>query len=198
MRPNRLAGAATLFAALIAFACGDPDRFLLPVPAEPREGTIYDLFGTIVDRPSAFDLATGPFITRSDRTSGWDFVFAFLPDEPSAAACLQGHAPGTPVFLPRGCFEGLDPSSGIQRLDRAFEEVIEVSGSAADYTSDVAVVAEAGVTYAVRSRPDPALGAACRRYAKIEVLSFNPAAESMTIRYLWNPNCNLRRVAPSS
>lgn len=195
MTAKRTLGAATLFAALVAFGCGDPNRFLAPLPTEPLEATLYDLFGVIVERPAAFNLSTGPGPVRSDITSEWDFVFALVPAG-SSAACLQGLPVGRAVLVPRGCFEGLEASSGIARSDRAFDELVEASGDAATYATDAAVPADSGVTYTVRSRPDPTLSATCRRYLKMEVLSLNPTSGSVTFRYLWNPNCNLRRLAP--
>lgn len=188
--------AATLIAALVAFGCGGDDPFVVPLPTEPAEATIFDLFGPFIERASAFDLATGPVVARTDVTSQWDIVYAITPA--GAAGCFQGVATGQPVFLPRGCFEAFDASSGLLRSDRAFDEVVEASGNAADYVIDAAVPIDSGAVYVLRSRPDPALSVSCRQYAKLEVLSLQPATGAITFRYLWNPNCNLRSLSTGS
>lgn len=203
-RDGRTASAAIAFAALVAFGCGDPDRFLAPLPSEPREATLFDLFGALVERPAGFDLATGPGIRRTDLTREWDWAFAVVPDLSAsllAGTCLDGLPPGRAVFLPRGCFEGLAPSSGLFRSDTPFEEIVEAPADPAAYTTEAALPVDSGVTYVARSRPDPGittLGSGCRRFAKVEILSLDPTSGSATFRYFWNPNCNLRRITAGS
>ena len=195
MKTPRSSGAAALLAALVISGCESRD-FLAALPTEPRETTLFDLFGPIIERPAGFDLATGPGPIRTDITSQFDFVFAITP--PGAAGCFSGFAVGEPVFLPRGCFEDLDASSGLQRSDRTFEEVVTASGNAEDYVSAAAVLADSGAVYVLRSRPDPGLSSTCRRYLKLEVLSLDPVTGALTLRFLWNPNCNLRNLPTGS
>lgn len=195
MRTPRTSRAATLLAALVISGCGSQD-FFAALPTEPRETTLFDLFGPIIERPAAFDLATGPGASRTDLTSQWDFVFAITP--PGAAGCFSGFAAGDPVFLPRGCFEGLEASSGLMQSTRTFEEVVTASGIADDYVSETALPADSGAVYVLRSRPDPGLSSTCRRYLKLEVLSVNAVTGALTFRFLWNPNCNLRNLPTGS
>ncbi len=195
----RPVSAATVLAALVAFGCGNPDRFLAPVPTEPREATLFDLFGALVERPAAFDLVTGSRTARTDLTNQWDWVFAVVPASAPPGTCLEGRSPGEGVFLPRGCFEGLAATSGILRSDLAFDEIVNAVGDVSAYEAAAAVPVDSGATYLVRSRPDPgiaAIGAGCRRFMKLEILSLDTVLGSVTFRYLWNPNCNLRRLVP--
>lgn len=195
MKTTRASRAATLLAALVTFGCGSDD-FLAPLPTQPREATLFDFFGPIIERPAAFDLATGPGPIRSDLTSQFDFVFAIT--RPGDAGCFSGLAAGEPVFLPRGCFDALDAESGLMRSTRAFEEVVTASGTAEDYVRDTAVPVDSGAVYVLRSRPNPTISSTCRLYLKLEVLSIEPATGALAFRFLWNPNCNLRNLPTGS
>ncbi|MBI4514045.1 MAG: hypothetical protein HY702_08040 [Gemmatimonadetes bacterium] len=198
--------AAIVFAALVVLGCGDADRFLAPVPSEPERATLFDLFHPLVERPAAFDVVRGrsnslPGPARTDLNPEWDFLFAFVPAGASGGACFLGLNPGDAVFLPRGCFEGLDALSGILRSDLPFDELREAPGEVAAYETARAVRVAVGAAYVVRSRPDPSLqlfGAGCRRFAKFEILELDPTSGSVTFRFLWNPNCGERRLTPGS
>jgi hypothetical protein len=192
-----LASAATVFAALVVFGCGG-ELLLAPLPDAPREATLFDLFGEPVVRPAGFDLATGPLPVRTDLSSQWDWVFAVVPPG-GAAGCLAGQAAGTAWFLPRGCFEGLDASSGLFRATVPFDSLLEAPGDERLFVRDAAQRVDVGAVFVVRSRPDPALasvGSTCRRYAKLEVLELDAGAGRVRFRYLWNPNCNRRSFRP--
>jgi hypothetical protein len=117
MSTARISRAAICLAALVFSGCESED-FLATLPTEPREATLFDLFGPIIERPAGFDLATGPGPIRTDLTSQFDFVFAITP--PGAAGCFSGFAAGDAVFLPRGCFEDLEAESGLERSKRSW------------------------------------------------------------------------------
>lgn len=205
-RKPRNASAAVAFAALVMMGCGGAEQFLAPLPSEPAEATLFDLFDPLVDRPAAFDVVRGranslPGPARTDLNSEWDFVFAFVPGDALAGTCFDGVGAGDPVFLPRGCFDALDASSGILRSEQPFDALTAAPGEVSAYETVRAVAVAVGETFVVRSRPDPSaqvFGVGCRRFAKFEILALDPGSRSVTFRFLWNPNCGERRLTPGS
>ncbi len=105
---------------------------------------------------------------------------------------------GQPVWLPQGFFDALEPSSGILRLSSAFDQIETVPAQRELYEAEQPVPVSEAVTYAIRSRNDPALSLPCRIFAKLEVLSIEGDPARVRIRILWNPNCDSRRVTPEN
>ncbi len=168
-------------------ACGEDLNFDFERPGEPIEAVLFDLVDGPLDRPSAFNVVSGrgsglPRVVQVDQTGEWDFAFAVLD--------------GEPVWLPQGFFAGAEPSPGILRLDRGFDEIVEVPGDRTLYEDEQPVPAEVGAVYAIRSRPDPSLSLPCRLFAKVEVLSLEGDPMRIRFRSLWNPNCDQRNVTP--
>ncbi len=140
-----------------------------------------------IDRPSGFNVVSGrsagsPGSVRVDESDRWDVAFAVLD--------------GAPVWLPRGFFDGLEPSSGILRLTVAFDQVREVPENRDLYETRQPVPISEAAVYAIRSRQDPTLSLPCRLYAKLEVLSIQGDPAQVRFRFLWNPNCDDRNVTP--
>ena len=113
---------------------------------------------------------------RVDASDQWDIVY--------------GTVDGTPVWLPRGFFEGFPPSSGILKMSVPFQQVTTVPSSVEVYEFTEPVPLEFGVAYAIRSRQDPTLSFPCHLYAKISVDSIQADPNRVEFRYLWNPNCD--------
>lgn len=159
--------------------CEDPlSSRRAPVPDEPSEATLVSLQdGTLRDE-SAFDV-TGPDPVRTDQTSEWDF------------AVRRGEGGGL-EFAPRNLILGTSSAAGLQRSDFAFGEVTEAPQDG--YVSDEPVPVETGQVYVARSRRDPSVALSCFRFMKMEVLSVDDAAGTVTFRYLGNPNCGRRTL----
>lgn len=177
---SRLAAVALLSAVAVS-GCDSATEISFPFPDEPLNGTLYDLVAGPIDRPSGLNVVSGrgngsPNPLRVDASGRWDVAFAELD--------------GVPVLLPRGYFEGLEESSGVRALGRSFDKVTEVTDMADGYETIEPTPLVVGATYAVRSRPDPALSLPCRVYAKLEVLDLEGDPARMQFRILWNPNCD--------
>ena len=169
-------------------ACGGDSTFLFPVPAEPFESILFDLVTGPLDRPSAFDLVAArgrglPRTVRVDQTEQWDIAFAILE--------------GEPVWLPRGFFEGIRPSSGITRLDGDFDDITSVPGNSEEYEEEEPVPISEGAVYAIRSRTDPALSLPCRVFGKVRVLLLEGIPPQIDFETVWNPNCDDTNVDQS-
>ncbi len=180
-------------AALLPFAvllgCGDNLNISFPRPSEPLEETLFDLVAGPIDRPSALDVVSGrgsgiPRPVRVDESGEWDIAFAIMN--------------GQPVWLPQGFFEALEVSSGVRRLTGTFDQIEVVPSDRELYESEQPVPVEEAVTYAIRSRNDPALSLPCRIFAKLEVISVEGDPAQVRVRILWNPNCDERRVTPEN
>lgn len=179
--------AAVLIAAAAFLACSGDDELTFPRPTEPLESTLYDLVLGPIDRASAFDVVAGrgvgtPRSVRVDRIDEWDVVFAFLD--------------GEPVWLPRGFFDGLEVSSGILSLRRAFEEIMQAPENRDLYETENPVPIVPNEIYVFRSRNDPTLSFPCRIYAVVDVEEIDVEEARVRFRYLWNPNCDDRDLSP--
>lgn len=188
----RRARAALLALALAGSpaACGDDLNADFPRPSGPVEVTLYDVFAGPIDRPSGVDLVQGtgssgvPRPVRIDLTENWDVAFAVLN--------------GSATWLPRGFFDGFEASSGIVALDLGFDEVERVPEDRTLYETEQPVPVVQGTTYAIRSRNNPVVSLPCRIFGKMVVdeLQLDPARVS--VRILWNPNCDQRVVTPEN
>jgi hypothetical protein len=176
-------GLATALAALTALssACGS-SGLLAPVPDSATEITLYDFRTSDLTSPSAFDILAGSAI-RTDITSGWDFLYYVT-------------ANGTMQLRPRDMVLSDQPASGqgIQKVSDSFEQLTEAPADG--YVTDKAVAISVGDVLAVVSRTNPGYSVRCRYFMKMEILSADAAAGTMTFRYLSNPNCEQRILAP--
>ena len=187
-RASLVAYSTVVVALFVAVAaCSDSTGTEFPRPSEPLETVLYDLVDGPVHRASAFDVVAGrgtglPRSVRVDRTGEWDVVFGVLD--------------GEPVWLPRGFFKGLQPSSGVLGLKQAFEDIIEAPENRDLYNTVEPVPIVPDEVYVFRSRTDPSLSFPCRIYALVDVLEVDSAENRIKYRYTWNPNCDQREVSP--
>jgi hypothetical protein len=159
----------------------------LSAACSSSSGTLYDLVNGPVDRPSALNVVSGratgiPRSVRVDVADAWDVAFAVIDDEP--------------VLLPRGWFEGIEPSSGILVLEEGFETITSLPDDSEAYETEEAVPITIGTVYAIRSRSDPSLSLPCHIYAKVVVDSIGGDPARALYRALWNPNCDDTNVTP--
>jgi len=179
--------ALLLFTLAVLSGCGSDLDLTYPRPSEPFEATVYDLLAGPIERPSAFDVVSGrgrgvPRTARVDQSDGWDVIFAVLD--------------GDPVWLPRGFFESLEPTTGILALDLDFDAVRRLPSDRESYEAEDPVPLTVGRAYGIRSRPDPSLALPCRIYAKLVIDSIGGDPRYVHFRYLWNPNCDDTNVTP--
>ena len=165
-------------------ACGDSTSVeTLANPDEPTEALLNDFLDQEVREASAFDVVSSSAV-RLDSNSRWDFIFQILGD-------------GTAQLKPRGAVIEEVSDAGLIKLDVTFEEV----RSAPDrgYQLLRAMAIEEGDILAVRSQRDASFqGLRCRRYGKLEVLTIDKQAGTMTFNHLINPNCENRNLVPGA
>lgn len=180
-RVHRLALLPAVLLGLASAACDNPlEPRTFPVAEEPSEAVLHDFrSGRLVD-PSGFDVVTANAV-RLDQTPSWDFIY-FVTES------------GIEQFRPRTMFAEGDFASGLQRVESSFEELETAPDGG--YVTDGPVAVEEGAVYAARSRQDPNVRRRCRHFMKLEVLSVSSSAGTVTIRFLWNPNCGQRILAP--
>jgi hypothetical protein len=177
MRTSRIC-----FAFLIAAACDDssglPDATLTNVE---RTETLYAVVGTPISTPSAYAIE-GSRRVRTDLSIDFDFAYNLESD-------------GSHVFVPRAAL-GIEPDQsvnpGFQPRTEAFEAIREAPSNG--YITDRPVPIAIGERYIVRSRVTCTLGVP--KYAKLEVVSFDDGARTVTFRVLTNDNCGFRGLLP--
>jgi hypothetical protein len=165
-----------------AAACGDsnglPDATITNIE---RTETLYALVETPVRTPSAYSI-DGTRRVRTDTTANFDFAFNIEPD-------------GRHVFIPRAAL-GIDSSAsvnpGFQVRTESFE-AITVAPSNGYVTDRVVPIAE-GDRYVIRSRIVCTIGVP--KYGKLEVVSFDATARTVTFRVLTNDNCGFKGLEP--
>jgi len=171
--------------AIAVAACGGstaPDT--LANPDEPTEAVLYDFTDQGVRNPSAFDIiASSP--VRLDSNTRWDFVFQIRSD-------------GTAVLRPRATItDEIRLDAGLVKGSLTFDELR--SAPAAGYERVRATTIEEGDVLAMQSQRDPNLQPVrCRRYGKMEILSIDLAAGTVTFQHLINPNCENRNLVPGA
>lgn len=168
-------------ALLIAAACSDdnglPDATISNVE---RIETLFALVGTPITTPSAY-LVDGNRRVRTDTTVNFDFAYNIEPD-------------GRHVFVPRAVL-GITETSvnpGFQARSETFEAIREAPSNG--YVTDQVVPIAVGERYVVRSRIICTIGVP--KYGKLEVVSFDDAARTVTFRMLANNNCGFKGLEP--
>ncbi len=170
------------FALLAAIACSDSNG--LPDPTfnnVERTETLYALTGTPVGTPSGYALE-GSRRVRTDASIDFDFAYSIEPD-------------GRHVFVPRAAL-GIEPNvslqPGLQSRSVSFEAITEAPSNG--YITDQVVPFAVGDRFVVRSRITCAIGVP--KYAKLEVLSLDETARTVTFRVLTNDNCGYKGLEP--
>jgi hypothetical protein len=168
--------------ALAAAACSDstglPDATL--TNAE-RADTLWALVGTPVSTPSGYALE-GSRRVRTDLSVDFDFAYNVQPD-------------GSRVFLPRAAL-GIDPTAavnpGFLATEQTFELIKVAPGNG--YITNQAIPIAIGDRFIVRSRVTCNIG--LPKYAKVEVLSFDDVARTVSFRVLTDDNCGFKGLEP--
>jgi hypothetical protein len=164
-------------------ACSDtnglPDATILNAE---RTETLYSLVGTPVRTPSAYSI-DGGLRVRTDTTSNFDFAYNVEAD-------------GRRVLIPRAAL-GIDPDAsvnpGFQLRSESFEAINEAASNG--YITDRVVPVAIGERYVVRSRITcNTIGVP--KYGKIEIVSFDELARTVTFRVLTNDNCGFKGLQP--
>lgn len=167
---------------LLAAACSDsnglPDATRANVE---RSETLYALVGTPITTPSAYALE-GSTQVRTDLSVEFDFAYNVEPD-------------GRHVFVPLAAL-GIDATANVKPGFRARSETFEAITEAASdgYITDQVVPIALGERYTVRSRVTCTIGVP--KYAKLEVLSFDDLARTVTFRILTDDNCGFKGLEP--
>ncbi len=175
MRTFRLLAAAIA----LAGACGDanllPDPFLANV-----EDTVvvYAISGTEVFRPSGYAM-TERRAVRLDVVTNADFAYDRMPDGRNI------FLPGAAVGQPGNTF---DP--GLQETLSEYDaiRIAVVNG----YTTRDTVDARVGNVYYLRSRVPIGCFFGLPAYGKLQILSFDPEARTVTFKIIANLNCGYR------
>jgi len=164
-------------------ACGGDDGLPDPtVTNGERSDTLYALEGTPVTTPSAYSLE-GSRRVRTDLLTDFDFAYNLEPD-------------GRHVFLPRAVM-GIEATASVQPGFQVRSETFEaITVAPSDgYTTDQAIPIAVGERYVVRGRVTcTSLG--LPKYAKLEVVSFDDVARTVSFRVLTNDNCGFRGLEP--
>jgi hypothetical protein len=169
--------AATVF---VGTACGG-DITLPPATIPNRIDTVglWALNGTPIGTPSALDLLTG-LVIRPELGASFDLAF----DIDSA---------GTAQLIQSGVL-GLGGISGLLETERAFDDVLRAPVD--DYVIDTPFALAVGDVLVARSRSTSGgcsvLVGSLPRYAKIEVLTVDTVARTVSLQIMVNLNCGYR------
>jgi hypothetical protein len=168
---------------LLAVACSDDNG--LPDPNNSnveRTETLYALEGTAVGTASAYALE-GSRRVRTDISVDFDFAYNLEPD-------------GRHLFLPRATL-GIDSTASVNPGFLARAETFEgiVTAPSNGYITDQVVPIALGDRYAVRGRVT-CLTVGLPKYAKLEVVSFDDVARTVTFRILTDDNCGFKELQP--
>lgn len=174
----------TLACAAVAAACSSNAD--LPDPTDLNlidTTTVWALDGTAITDPSGFSIPDR-IAVRTDQSAAFDFAFNIDNS-------------GKPVFLPidllgLGAVSGTNP--GLLQTPIPFDSVRSaVTGDR--YVVDDTVNIAAGDVFYARSRI-VCSALAIPLYGKIEILSVDPDARSVTFRYLVDNNCGYLGLEP--
>jgi hypothetical protein len=166
-----------------ALACSDDNG--LPDPTitnGERTETLYALVGTPVGTPSAYSLE-GSRQVRTDLSVDFDFAYNIEGD-------------GRHVFLPRATL-GIDSTASVNPGFLARTETFEGIATAPSngYITDQPIPVATGDRYVVRGRVT-CVSIGVPKYAKLEVVSFDDVARTVTFRVLTDDNCGFKGLQP--
>lgn len=182
----RIAAAVALLTAALS-ACGS-DPFSYQWSDIPDTAQIYSLARPELNLESGFSFydGYGLVVELPASTGRWD-----------VALDTEG---GQLVLLPPAVL-GISARAKIAALPgMAYADVTQAPGDGQDnspYVDDQPVPVEAGTIYVIRTNLRPgSFGSACTYYAKMEPLTIDVAAGTLTFRYVTNPICNNRDLIP--
>lgn len=163
-------------------ACDDPNALLdATVPNVVDTISLFAYQGTPVSTPSGYSIIDARAV-RIDQRPDFDFAFNLAPGDvawllPPAALGLAQNLSLEPGML--------EPSADFDDLT-----IAQLNGYR---TSDTLVVSP-GQTWVARSRIACSLGVPL--YAKLRILSIDPAQRTLTFEVLANRNCGYRGLEP--
>ena len=148
--------------------------------------TLWALSGTSLSEPSAYDVIKQT-VAHTDRTSAFDFAFDIRTDSLHDTSA---------VLLPRGAL-GLYVDGGLQVTPQAFDAVTKAPTSG--YQDTAAVALKVGTVVLAASRSQACnFGYVYPTYAKLNVLTLDLVARSVTFAILIDPNCGYRSLKTDS
>jgi hypothetical protein len=170
---------------LLLLIAGCSDANGLPDPSltnVERTETLYALVGTPVGTPSAYAV-DGARTVRTDVSVDFDFAYNIESD-------------GRHVFLPRAALN-IDPTGnvnpGLMPRTETFEGITEAPSNG--YITDRAIPIAVGERYVIRGRIT-CLSIGVPKYGKLEIVSFDDAARTVTFRVLTDDNCGYKGLEP--
>jgi hypothetical protein len=167
---------ATLAAGVLSAACNST----LGPPAAATANvvdtaTLYAASGTPVGTPSAYNIESNERI-RTDTTPVFDFLFD-----------ITG---GKAQFFPPGALAGLARSAAMQ-FGGSFDGT--TTAPTAGWNDTTALTVDSGTVVLVRSRAVTcSYGATVFQYAKLQVLTLDTIARTISFQILANTNCGYR------
>ncbi len=172
---------ASAAAATLA-ACG-ADSFLPQPTVENVVDTITlgALRSTPVGIPSAYSLSNSVPV-RTDLSSNYDFAY----DIDSVLGPALYPAQATGVYFPSST------NPGLQRMTVAFDSITKALSNG--YTLDAALAIDSGDVFLARSLIRCNIGVP--EYGKLQVLSIDSVAHTVTFQIMVNNNCGYRGLQP--
>jgi hypothetical protein len=172
---------ASLLAALgiAVAACGDQQLQPAQIDNVIDTVTLGALVGTSVSVASAYSIPDARVI-RTDQSSAFDFAYDI--DDAGRRLLLPLAA------LKLGSLNGTNP--GLQRSTQTFDGIVDPPTNG--YLTTDSLVVEVGNVLTGRSRITCNLGVP--EYVKLEVLSFDDAKRTVTLKVLANVNCGYRNL----
>lgn len=170
---------AILVLLLAATGCADDGLFDPAFENSVDTLTIGSIVGTPISTPSAYSI-TEDRLVRTDQTAGFDFVY-LLKDDNHFLLPLDAIGLG-----------GRSSNPGLQKSTIGFDDIIDPPSNG--YVTADSMAVKVGDVLVARSRIFCGLGVPA--YAKLEILSFDDPAATMTFRVLADVNCGYRQLAP--
>ncbi|MBT8488045.1 MAG: hypothetical protein HKN72_17170 [Gemmatimonadetes bacterium] len=180
--PAMMAVAAALLVGTVA--CGD-DPFAFDWSDAPDTVQLYSLARPELNLVSAFNfLQNLPVrVENPNSTGSWDI-----------AVDTRG---GQIVFLPPGALNVGGAARIATLASMSLDDVTQAPSDTLLYVRDQAVPVEMGDVYIIRTnRQAGSFGRSCVYYAKVEAVSIDAGAGTLTFREVTNPVCNDRDLVP--
>jgi len=180
-------GAVVLFAVTVlggpSLGCDDP--YALEWFEVPDTALLYTMARPELNLASAFDFlgGIGMVVESAAATGNWDVVLDTQE--------------GRLVLSPPGVFHIESEARISVFANTDFWDMERAPGDSTLYVTDAPVPLEMGSVYVIRTREiTDYYGNTCIYHLKMEPLVLDPEKETLTFRYLLNPNCNSLRLVP--
>jgi hypothetical protein len=186
MRPSALFVSVSTALVFAATACNDPFAVNASIPNTVDTLDLFAVNQSSVTQPSAYILALRGRTRPGVDAPVYNFDFLYRIDPTNG-----------PQLVPFGAFatgDSVTGRPGLLATTRTFDQITlaEQTGYQTSQPEGIAV----GSTFLVRSGIPNGCFLGIPYYAKLEVLSFNVAANSMKFRILVDINCGYRGLEP--